>query len=406
MGQLTGRPSMGTPTSATACSSTGNLTQSVRPPSPYLRIALKLADVNLNHGSYGSVPIPVNDAMNRMSDVIEANPDHWMRRGSLPLLNQTRAKLAAFLGVPEETVVLVSNATHGINTIVYNLLWQPGDVILMYSTTYGAVGQMMKCVCDRNPGVTIEVVDLVFPITHEEIVRKTRALLDKYNIPSTRDAGPKGKTADKHVSLAVIDSISSNPAMIYPWEDLAALCKSYGVYSLIDAAHSIGQHKFDLARADPDFWVSNCHKWLMSHRASCVMMVPLRNQHLVRTSFPTSHLYESTKYPGVQKIEKEPKTVVNEKGEQEVITREWSFAHQFEWTGTPDWRPFLTIGDAMRFREDIGGEERIMRYCHDLAVKGGERVSKRWGTEVLDLPDHSLTAAMVRSTRPRAGCSS
>lgn len=143
----------------------------------YPRDELRHVDVNLNHGSYGSVPIPVNDAMNRMSDVIEANPDHWMRRGALPVLNQTREKLASFLGVPEETVVLVPNATHGINLVVYNLLWQPGDVILIYSTTYGAVGQMMKCVCDRNPGVTIEVVDLLFPVTHEEITRKTRAAL-------------------------------------------------------------------------------------------------------------------------------------------------------------------------------------------------------------------------------------
>jgi len=46
------------------------------------------------------------------------------------------------------------------------------------------------------------------------------------------------------------------PSVIYPWEQLVRLCKKYGVISLVDGAHSIGQHKVDLAQVDPDFFVS------------------------------------------------------------------------------------------------------------------------------------------------------
>jgi hypothetical protein len=77
------------------------------------------------------------------------------------------------------------------------------------------------------------------------------------------------------------------------------------------------------------------------------------NQHLVRSTFPTGAGYESTRYP----------TRILPDG-----NREWTFAGQYEWNGTIDWSPFFSISDAIAFRQSIGGEERIMEYCHALAV--------------------------------------
>ena len=38
---------------------------------------------------------------------------------------------------------------------------------------------------------------------------------------------------------------------------MVQICKEEGVWSVIDAAHSIGQEvDLDLAKAEPDFWVS------------------------------------------------------------------------------------------------------------------------------------------------------
>lgn len=42
---------------------------------------------------------------------------------------------------------------------------------------------------------------------------------------------------------------------------------------------------------------------------------------------------------------------------------------QYGWTGTQDWTPYMTIPAALKFRKSIGGEDRIMAYCHSLAVK-------------------------------------
>lgn len=44
--------------------------------------------------------------------------------------------------------------------------------------------------------------------------------------------------------------------MVYPWEKIVKLCKKYGVLSLVDGAHSIGQHKVDVGETDCDFFVT------------------------------------------------------------------------------------------------------------------------------------------------------
>lgn len=56
--------------------------------------------------------------------------------------------------------------------------------------------------------------------------------------------------------MLVIDGIISNPGAWLPWEEMVAICKEEKVWSLVDAAHCIGQVDVDLAAVQPDFWVS------------------------------------------------------------------------------------------------------------------------------------------------------
>lgn len=42
-----------------------------------------------------------------------------------------------------------------------------------------------------------------------------------------------------------------------PWKELVQICKEEGIWSVVDAAHSIGQENdINLGEAKPDFWVS------------------------------------------------------------------------------------------------------------------------------------------------------
>lgn len=57
--------------------------------------------------------------------------------------------------------------------------------------------------------------------------------------------------------MAVIDSIASNPGVLLPWKEMVKICREEGVWSVIDAAHSIGQEVgLDVGASGCDFWIS------------------------------------------------------------------------------------------------------------------------------------------------------
>lgn len=254
------------------------------------------------------------------------------------------------------------------------------------ASTYNAVSQSLKYICDRNAGVRLEVIPVTFPTTHQDLIDRTASVFRTYNhsVPHNYHplSGKPAPFASERIRLVVVDSIASAPGVSYPWREIVALAKRYKILSLVDGAHSIGQEKLDVSKADPDFFVSNCHKWLMSHRGGAVLYVPQRNQELIRATFPVGHFYESRRYPTVGG------------------GHPWSWQKQYDWNGTIDFTPVITIQDAIKFRKDIGGEERIMAYCHDLAVKGGKRLAKRWKTEVMDNDAGELTKCMVNIRLP------
>ncbi|KAJ7305564.1 pyridoxal phosphate-dependent transferase [Mycena albidolilacea] len=308
--------------------------------------------VNLNHGSYGSLPLPVLAACNKLTLQVESNPDLFVRVKQTELITKCRAQISKFVGANMNEIVLVRNASHGLNTIMRSFEWNAGDVIVTCNTTYDAMQGLARFLHDGPGHPEVSQFVIQWPTSHAAIIARYRAHLE--SIP--RHAGQK--------IVAIIDSITSVPGALMPWQKLVQVCKEAGVYSVIDGAHSIGQEmNIDLSKADPDFWVSNCHKWLFAQRGCAIMFVAERNQGIVKSSFPTSKLYVSPQdrtFPGE------------------------SFIEQYNWNGTINFVPPLSITAALEFREWLGGETMINAYCHDMAVRGGAYLASFFGTRVMD----------------------
>ena len=62
---------------------------------------------------------------------IERNPDYFDRVAVKPMLAKVREQLADFIGVKPSEVVIVHNASHGVNTVLWNIEWAPEDTIVI-----------------------------------------------------------------------------------------------------------------------------------------------------------------------------------------------------------------------------------------------------------------------------------
>ena len=305
----------------------------------------------LNHGSFGSCPKSVLAAQQAWRNRIEEAPDFALRFVYPEELRKVRQAVAALVGAPVQDVVLVSNATTGTNTVLRSLKFAPGEQILTFSTSYGALEKTVRFVCAQSGAEPVQV-PITYPTTTAAILQRTEDAL--------RAAGGK-------IRLAVIDTISSVPAVRLPFEALTALCRRYACLSLIDGAHSVGCIPVDLSAWRPDFFTSNLHKWAHSTRPNALLYVAPEHQAHIH-SLPISHGYNT---PGI----------ANPLPPQSAGAT--PFEEEFAFVGTPDISGMLAIPAALQFRASLGGEAAIQAYLHTLAHDSGAEVARRLGTDTL-----------------------
>ncbi|KAI1499230.1 pyridoxal phosphate-dependent transferase [Biscogniauxia marginata] len=316
---------------------------------------------NLNHGSFGAAPREVRNYLRQYQDLTEAKPDSFIRYDSPSILDESREAVAKLLNAPTDAVVFVSNATTGVNTIFRNMVWNEdgNDVILYFGTIYGACGKTIDYVVDTGLGrVSSREIPIRYPCEDADIVNGFKS--------AVKGCANEGKRA----RICIFDTVSSLPGVRFPFEEMTRACQEAGVLSLIDGAQGIGMIDIDLRGLNPDFFVSNCHKWLHVPRGCAVLYVPFRNQEMITSTLPTSHGYISKSKQRVNPLPESSKS---------------AFVNNFEFVGTVDNSPFLCVKNAIQWRKEVlGGEARISEYIIALAKEGGKEVARILGTEVLD----------------------
>jgi selenocysteine lyase/cysteine desulfurase len=202
----------------------------------------------LNHGSYGAIPRVIQEKQADFTRLAAERPDTFIVYDLPNFIDESREAVAPFLGVPVDEVVFVPNATTGVNTVLRNLKFEQGDVVVHFSTIYGACEKTLASIAELTPLSCSEVL-LDYPIEDAEILRRFRKRVDELRLEG------------KNVRLAMFDTVLTYPGATVPWEDLVTACKELGILSLIDGAHGIGHIDLKhLGKVGPDFFVSNCHK--------------------------------------------------------------------------------------------------------------------------------------------------
>ena len=297
--------------------------------------------------------------------------------------------MATLVNAPLETITFVQNATTGVNVVLRNLEYESGDVILTCENIYGACDKTVQYLCQTTSVESVHYTPTL-PLTEDDLVAGFEAKIREIASESS------GK---RRVKVALFDAISSMPAARWPWERLVQVCKANGVLSCIDGAHGIGAIDLDLTKSDPDFFVSNCHKWVGSYsllssrypylmddivlaprwlfvpKSCAIFYVPVRNQHMMRSTLPTSFGLVS------------PLNTADSSIRAGTPVGDSHYINNFSYYGTLDNSSLYCIPEAIRFRQEVcGGEQAIREYSRRLAWDGAKVIADMLKTRVLSLP--------------------
>jgi isopenicillin-N epimerase len=288
-------------------------------------------NLTVNHGSFGATPRFVLAAQDEWRRRLEEQPTLFMRRVLPEALRRSAGCLGNFIGADGKDVVFVENATVGCNAVLSSLRFAPGDEILVLSHGYGAVRNAAHYGAGRTGARVVEAI-LPFPRPSAAgIVASVAAALTK------------------RTRLAILDHVTSPSALILPLKELIDTCHAAGAPVLVDGAHGPGHLELDLQALGADWYVGNCHKWLMAPKGCGFLWAPPHQQ---------ADLHPVTISHGLGK----------------------GFLAEFDWTGTRDPSAFLAVDAAIDFHQRLGGATLRSRNAA-LAWQAAELLADRLGTE-------------------------
>lgn len=104
----------------------------------------------------------------------------------------------------------------------------------------------------------------------------------------------------------------------------------------------------------------------------------------MRSTLPTSHGFSPLNSQINSPLPKAAKT---------------AYVTNFEFVGTIDNAPYLCVPAAIAWRENLGGEDVIRKYCWTLAREGAKLVARELGTEVLENSTNTLGRCCLSMVR-------
>lgn len=286
--------------------------------------------VNLEHGYWGKMAHPVQDAYIDATRMVNAQNSFYARKQFDTDAKESVRRVARALGVHDDEIVLTRNATESIHNLIrqYRGLAK-GDAILYADIDYPSFGRAMRWLTDARG---VRSVELTLPprVDQTQIVALYRDAFD--NNPDLK--------------LMLLMHVSNQHGLTLPVARIAAEAKKRDIDVICDTAQSWGLLDYKVPSLNVDWAGFNLHKWIGSP-------VGVGALYMRRGS-----LHKITPYPG----ESDP-------GNNEVSTRVHS--------GTLNFAAVLAVPHALDFHEAIGGanKEARLRYLRQLWTNEAESMS-------------------------------
>jgi isopenicillin-N epimerase len=311
----------------------------------------------LNHGAFGACPEPVLLARQAILEDRDTNPMVALERSFLPRLDAARAEVAAFIGADPEGTVVVPNATTGVSTVLRSLRFRPGDELLTTDHEYNAALNALQQAADE---ARARVVRVSIPLPIRDPREVTEAILAAVT-PRTR--------------IALVSHVTSPSGLVFPIEDIVRELDRLGVDTLVDAAHAPGMLPVNVTALGAAYWTANNHKWLCGPKVSGVLVVRDDRRHLIRP-------------------------VVTSHGANDPDTDRPVLWRLFDWQGTQDPSPFLTVPFALRLLGTLhpDGWPGLMAENREAAIRERRLLLHALGTD--PIAPESMLGSMASVALP------
>lgn len=297
--------------------------------------------------------------------------------GDSALAARQQQVAAAYNAADPSEVVLSYNTTDGCNLIFAGTPWQPGDRIVTTSFEHPALTGPMAWAA-ANRGVEVVTIDmgLISPFTADITVQDVLDLFE----PALAAPLPAG--AKQY--LAISDIFYKNGLRL-PVEDLCALARSYGAYSIVDTAHGFGMLPIDFQSYGADFVAGAGHKWLCGGPGTGILYIRNTGGNLPPFDLGNFFLYAFLSPGDIANRQYDPSTWVQLRGENN--------------------RPALyAMTDALAFWEQIGIDAIYQRGV-ELGNYLKHKIDAQWPGSlwVEPRPAYSPFATALTSFNPFVG---
>ena len=286
--------------------------------------------VNLEHGFWGKMAHPVQDAYIDATRRVNAQNSFYARKKYEADEMESVRRVARTLGVHDDEIVLTRNATESIHNLIrqYRGL-TAGDAILYADIDYPHFKTAMRWL-ERARGA--RPVKLVIPprVDQEQVFTLYRDAFDK----------------NPDLKLMLLMHVSNQHGLVLPVARIVEEARERGIDVICDTAQSWGLLDYEVPSLQVDWAGFNLHKWIGTP-------VGVGALYMRRGS-----LQKIAPYPG----ESDPENVL-------VSTR----VH----VGTSNFAAVLAIPHALDFHEAIGAanKEARLRYLRQLWTNEAESMS-------------------------------
>lgn len=293
----------------------------------------------LNFGSFGACARPVFEEYQKYQMELETEPVQFIAVNGIEYLKKSREALAGYVHCDKDDVVYVVNPSYAVNIVAKSLKLCPGDEILGTNLEYGALDRTWNYYCNKA-GATYIRQPVSLPL-----VSKEQFIEDFF----------MGLTSNTRAIF--ISHISSTTALIFPVQEICAIAKAKGLFTIVDGAHVPGHIPLNLTDLQADVYTGACHKWMCTPKGCSFLYVKKEFQKLF-DPLVVSWGYESANPSSSQFID----------------------YHQMQ--GTRDFSAFLTVPRAIRFLHDHHWAE-VAAGCRALAHSNYQRFCTLLGTAPL-----------------------